>query len=60
MELPLVGNTRPTLQVNYEPNSKPSPRSQIWVHTLLFQKTLLTAFLKCNAFLKSSILKGTF
>ena len=31
MELPLVGNTRPTIQVDCEPNSHPSPHSRIWV-----------------------------
>ena len=34
MELPLVENTRPTLQIDFEPNSKPGPRSQIWVHII--------------------------
>ena len=33
-KLPLLGNTRPTLQVSCEPNSKPDPSSRSWLHTI--------------------------
>ena len=34
-ELPLVGNTKPTIQVNCEPNSKLGPLSRSWVRKVL-------------------------
>ena len=33
-ELPLVGNTRPTLQVSCEPNPKPGPLKGVWVRII--------------------------
>ena len=33
-ELPLVANTRPTLQVSYEPNPKPGPLRGVWVRII--------------------------
>ena len=33
-ELPLVGNTMPTLQVSCEPNLRPGPLSRGWVCTI--------------------------
>jgi len=34
VELPIVGNTRPTIQEDCDPNSKPDPHSKIWVRII--------------------------
>ena len=33
-EPPLVGNSKPTIQISCEPNSKPGPLSRSWVRTI--------------------------
>ena len=34
MEFPIVGNTKPNIQVDCEPNFEPSPHSRIWVRII--------------------------
>ena len=50
-ELPLVGNTKPTIQVNCEPNSKPSPSSRRGAPTIklkLYLKYKISVRLQCT------------
>ena len=50
-ELPLVGNTKPTIQVNCEPNSKPSPSSRRGAPTIklkLYLKYKISVRLECT------------